>query len=80
MRAVGDGFTIVFIQDILVLPSEQGKGIGKALIQNMINLYPNVRQIELTTDIAKETIAFYKAVGFSEFLEVGCCGFMRLFN
>ncbi|WP_308556851.1 GNAT family N-acetyltransferase [uncultured Sneathia sp.] len=80
IRAVGDGFTIVFIQDILVLPSEQGKGIGKALIQNMINLYPNVRQIELTTDIAKETIAFYKAVGFSEFSEVGCCGFMRLFN
>lgn len=51
IRAVGDGFTVVFIQDILVFPEEQGKGIGKALIKAMLDSYPNVRQIQLTTDI-----------------------------
>nr|WP_276940028.1 GNAT family N-acetyltransferase [Helcococcus sueciensis] len=78
IRAVGDGFTIVFIQDILVIPSEQRKGIGKALVKAMINLYPKVRQIELATDIDTKTISFYKSLDFREFSELGCCGFMRL--
>lgn len=78
IRAVGDGFTVVFIQDILVFPEEQGKGIGKALIKAMLDSYPNVRQIQLTTDIDPKTIAFYKSVGFSELSEIDCCGFMRL--
>lgn len=78
IRAVGDGFTVVFIQDILVFPEEQGKGIGKALIKAMLDFYPNVRQIQLTTDVDPKTIAFYKSVGFSELSEIDCCGFMRL--
>lgn len=78
IRAVGDGFTVVFIQDILVFPEEQGKGIGKALIKAMLDYYPNVRQIQLTTDIDPKTIAFYKSVGFIELSEIDCCGFMRL--
>lgn len=78
IRAVGDGFTIVFIQDILVIPSEQRKGIGKALVKAMINLYPKVRQIELATDIDTKTISFYKSLDFRESSELGCCGFMRL--
>ena len=78
IRAVGDGYTIIFIQDILVLPDYQRKGIGSALLTAMMDLYPNVRQIELTTDISPETIGFYSSLGFEEFSELGCCGFMRL--
>lgn len=78
IRAVGDGFTIVFIQDLLVLADQQKKGIGTALIQAMLNLYPEVRQIELATDSDPKTIAFYKSQGFRELSEIGCCGFMRL--
>ncbi len=76
-RAVGDGATIVFIQDILVKPDRQHQGIGTALLKAMLDRYANVRQIELTTDSRPETIAFYKALGFSEFSEIGCSGFMR---
>ena len=78
IRAVGDGLTIVFIQDILVMPNEQRKGVGKSLLRAMIDLYPEVRQIELVTDIDPKTIGFYKSLGFKELSEVGCCGFMRL--
>lgn len=78
IRAVGDGYTIVFIQDVLVIPSEQGKGVGKSLLKAMIDLYPEVRQIELATDIDPKTIGFYKFLGFKELSELGCCGFMRL--
>ena len=77
IRAVGDGATIVFIQDILVFPEYQRHGIGTALLKAMLGRYPNVRQIELTTDNTPETIAFYKSLGFSEFSEIGCCGFMK---
>lgn len=76
-RAVGDGATIVFIQDILVAPDKQRQGIGTALLKAMLDRYANVRQIELTTDSRPETIAFYKSLGFSEFSQIGCSGFMR---
>ena len=77
IRVVGDGFTIVFIQDILVFPKRQRQGIGTALLQAVLDRYSNVRQIELATDNTPKTVAFYKSLGFSEFVEMGCCGFMR---
>ena len=78
IRAVGDGHTIVFVQDILVFPEYQRKGIGTALLQAMLDRYSHVRQIELATDNIPKTIAFYKAMGFCEMSEIGCCGFMRI--
>ena len=78
IRAVGDGHTIVFIQDILVFPEYQRKGIGTALLQAMLDRYSHVRQIELATDNMPKTISFYKSMGFREMSEIGCCGFMRM--
>ena len=77
IRAVGDGFTIVFIQDILVYPDRQRQGIGTALLKALLERYPQVRQIELTTDNTPKTMAFYQSIGFQEFSEIGCCGFMK---
>lgn len=77
LRAVGDGATIVFIQDILVFPERQRQGVGTALLKEVLRRYPDVRQIELATDNTPETVAFYKSLGFSEMSEVGCCGFIR---
>ena len=78
IRAVGDGCTVVFVQDILVFPEHQGKGIGSALLQAILDRYSHVRQIELATDNTPKTIAFYKSMGFRELSEIGCCGFMRI--
>ena len=77
IRTVGDGHTIVFVQDILVFPEYQGKGVGSALLQAILDRYSHVRQIELATDNTPKTIAFYKSMGFREMSEIGCCGFMR---
>lgn len=77
IRAVGDGYTVVFIQDILVLPEYQRQGIGSALLKAIVDCYPNVRQIQLTTDCTEKTIAFYKSIGFIEFSEIDCCGFIK---
>ena len=78
IRAVGDGYTVVFVQDILVFPEYQRKGIGSALLQAILDRYSHVRQIELATDNTPKTIAFYKSMGFCELSEIGCCGFMKV--
>ena len=77
IRAVGDGHTIVFVQDILVFPEHQRKGVGSALLQAILDRYSHVRQILLATDNTPKTIAFYKSMGFREMSEIGCCGFMK---
>ncbi len=77
IRVVGDGFTIVFVQDILVFPDKQRRGVGTALLKAVLDRFSQVRQIELTTDNTPKTLAFYKSLGFSEFSGIGCCGFMK---
>lgn len=77
LRAVGDGYTVVFVQDILVFPEHQRKGVGSALLQAVLDRYSHVRQIELATDNTEKTVAFYKSMGFREMSEIGCCAFMK---
>lgn len=77
IRVVGDGFTIVLIQDILVYPENQRQGIGTALVQAVLDRYRDVRQIQLVTDDTEKTIAFYRSMGFRTLSSLGCCGFMR---
>ncbi len=77
IRVVGDGHTIVFIQDILVFPEYQRQGVGSALLQAILDKYHDVRQIELATDNTPKTKAFYKSMGFHELAEYGCCAFMK---
>ena len=78
LRAVGDGETIVFIQDILVLPEKQRQGVGTALLREALRRYKNVRQIQLTADNTPEAQAFYGSLGFRELSRIGCCGFMKI--
>lgn len=78
IRTVGDGYTIVFVQDILVYPEYQRKGIGTALLRAVLDRFGAVRQIELATDQTPKTIGFYKSMGFRELSSIGCCGFMRI--
>ena len=77
IRCVGDGHTIVFIQDILVYPEYQRSGIGTALMKAVLEKYPHTYQIELATDNTEKTISFYKSLGFRPMQDIGCCGFMK---
>lgn len=78
IRVVGDGQTIVFVQDILVHPSCQRRGIGTALLKEVLKRYSHVRQIELTTDDTPKTRAFYESAGFRTMSSLSCCGFMKM--
>lgn len=61
LRAVGDGETVVFVQDLLVCPAHQRRGVGTALLRELLARYPEVRQIELAADDTPKTRAFYCA-------------------
>lgn len=76
IRTVGDGETIVFIQDLLVHPQYQRKGVGSALVRAAAEQFRNVRQIQLTTDDTTQTVVFYKSLGFLPHANFGCIGFM----
>lgn len=77
VRVVGDGATIILVQDILVYPQKQRQGIGTALLKAVLERYAAVRQIQLVTDNTPKTVAFYRSLGFVEVEKLGCCGFMR---
>ena len=77
IRAVGDGWSVVFIQDLLVHPDYQRMGIGTALMNAILEQYSHVYQIELATDNTEKTIAFYKSLGFRTLQEIGCCALMK---
>ena len=40
IRTVGDGYSIVFVQDILVLPEYQRRGIGTRLLRTVMDHFP----------------------------------------
>ena len=78
VRVVGDGASIVFIQDLLVRPDFQRKGIGTALMRAVLERYPAVYQMELMTDDTEKTAAFYQSMGFQRAESLGCRAFLRM--
>ena len=76
LRAVGDGYSILYIQDIIVLPEYQRQGICTQLLRQTLEHFKEVYQIILTTDSELKTIAFYEANGFTALSKYGCTSFM----
>ena len=75
IRVVGDGETIIYIQDILVLPEYHRKGIGSSLMNRVLLKYKDVRQINLTTDNTEKQRGFYESLGFVSYDKRDIVGF-----
>lgn len=80
LRAVGDGLTIVYIQDILVLQEYRRQGIGRELLRISLEQFSSVRQIVLLTDNIPETKAFYQNAGFKQVNDLHLRAFVRIRN
>jgi GNAT superfamily N-acetyltransferase len=61
-RAVADGVDCSYLCDIVVHPAHQGSGLGKALIQTLIDLSRGHRKIILYAVPGREP--FYEKFGF----------------
>ncbi|MBE5815607.1 MAG: GNAT family N-acetyltransferase [Clostridiales bacterium] len=78
IRGVGDGVSVLYIQDLLVLPEYQRRGIGSKLLEQMLAAFPDVNQTVLLTDDTEATIGFYEKAGFRKVNDVGLRAFIRL--
>ena len=73
LRAVGDGETILYLQDLLVRSSHRRRGIGRELLERVTADYSQVRQKVLLTDAAdRRALDFYRACGWRGAEELGC--------
>jgi GNAT superfamily N-acetyltransferase len=70
-RAISDGATICYLQDVLVAPDEQRSGIGRALVAAVLDRYAGVRQKVLLTDDEPSQRAFYESLGYAEIRDFG---------
>ena len=77
IRVVGDGYSVIFIQDLLVHPDFQRNGIGTLLLKRMLKEYENVYQMHLITEDSEKTISFYKSLGFTDNGDVNCKAFSK---
>lgn len=75
VRAVGDGVSILFIQDLLVLPAYQRQGIGKTLLGKCLEKFDNCYQIHLLTEASEKTQGFYQALGFQPVSALNCLAY-----
>ena len=74
VRLVGDGFSSVFVQDLIVLPSYQRKGIGSDLMKQALSDYKDTYQIQLATEESEKTLGFYRSLGFEALSSFQCTG------
>jgi ribosomal protein S18 acetylase RimI-like enzyme len=77
IRVVGDGCSIVYVQDILVLKDYQRKGIGRKLMESMLAGFHNIRQTVLITDSTEKTRLFYQSMGMRQVGDTGGLCYVR---
>ena len=74
IRLVGDGFSSVFVQDLIVLPSCQRQGIGSSLMKEALEDYKDAYQVQLVTDQTEKNVGFYRSLGFEALSTYDCIG------
>ena len=74
VRLVGDGFSSVFVQDLIVLPSYQRQGIGSSLMKEALEDYKDAYQVQLVTGQTERTLGFYRSMGFEILSTYNCIG------
>ena len=74
VRLVGDGFSSVFVQDLIVLPSYQRQGIGSSMMKEALADYKGAYQVQLATEETGKTLGFYRSLGFETLSTYDCTG------
>ena len=74
VRLVGDGFSSIFVQDLIVLPTYQHQGIGSALMKEALADYKDAYQVQLVTEQTEKTLGFYRSLGFETLSTYDCTG------
>lgn len=63
-RGLSDDVSVFYLQDLVVLPSHQNRGIGTRLLKECMERFKHVRLHILLTDDDERAIRFYRSHGF----------------
>ncbi len=65
-RVLGDGCSAFYIQDVIVHPDHQKKGLGKAIVSRLIGWIDSVcaEDTFVGLEAAREAVGFYEQFGF----------------
>ena len=74
IRLVGDGFSSVLVQDLIVLPIYQRQGIGSALMKEALGDFKGAYQVQLVTEQTEKNVGFYRSIGFETLSTYDCIG------
>ncbi|MFS9152514.1 GNAT family N-acetyltransferase [Streptococcus infantis] len=74
VRLIGDGFSSVFVQDLIVLPSYQRQGIGNDLMKEALGDFKDAYQVQLVTEQTEKNLGFYRSLGFETLSTYDCTG------
>ena len=74
VRLIGDGFSSIFVQDLIVLPTYQRQGIGSDLMKESLGDYKDAYQVQLATEQTEKTVGFYRSLGFETLSTYDCTG------
>ncbi|MCP9059511.1 MULTISPECIES: GNAT family N-acetyltransferase [unclassified Streptococcus] len=74
IRLVGDEFSSVLVQDLIVLPIYQRQGIGSLLMKEALEDYKDAYQVQLVTEQTEKNVGFYRSLGFEALSTYDCIG------
>lgn len=69
-RVVTDFTTIAYLADVFVLPSFQGKGTGKQIVDAVVS-HPELQALQLFWLATKDAHSLYEQFGFSRLSDPG---------
>jgi predicted N-acetyltransferase YhbS len=76
-RALSDEAFAVYIADVLVRPARQRQGIGRALVETILDRYPLERYHHQVLVAERGAEGFYRRLGLVPVSAYGLTGFIR---
>ncbi|HEU4269072.1 TPA: GNAT family N-acetyltransferase [Streptococcus pneumoniae] len=74
IRLAGDGFSSVFVQDLIVLSSYQRQGIGSSLMKQALGNFKEAYQVQLATEQTEKNVGFNRSMSFEILSTYNCIG------
>ena len=80
LRCVGDYYTILYVQDIVVKSNHRRQGVGQEMLARLLSRYPTVKTRVVIAENTPEISAFCHSCGFTEATSLGRRAYIQIQN
>ncbi len=78
LRCVGDYYTILYVQDIVVKSTHRRQGIGREMLTRLLSRYPTIKNRVVIADNTPEIAEFCHSCGFTEATSFGRRAYVQI--